>query len=259
MLPYSISPSFDAPVEKLDIKVGKGKKAKRFIVQKKLICHHSEFFRAGCRSNFAESISNRFDLLEDDPEVFEQFVEWMYDLSPDRMPPMYDCSLSTLSYVPRMKNPERNWILADKLVAIQYSKFALAHFIQGVQITPASVFVQIVQETMPRSALHLFVLEWVAFSRFHRFHAGRSLEGFSEFGLITDMDPRQASLDHWYDECARNSQKTCHHQYYHRVLKTADIKREEVIISDRKVAKVLHCITVRPSLSLRSITPESLL
>lgn len=45
---------------------------------KALVCHHSPLFRAALTGNFKEVHDNRITFPEDDPYVFEMYIQWMY-------------------------------------------------------------------------------------------------------------------------------------------------------------------------------------
>ncbi|KAL8868402.1 MAG: hypothetical protein Q9198_008190 [Flavoplaca austrocitrina] len=60
------------------VNVGSGEDAESWIIHKRLLAHHSPFFAAAFNGNFAESATNTVSLVEDDPDAFELFVQWLY-------------------------------------------------------------------------------------------------------------------------------------------------------------------------------------
>ncbi|KAF9693833.1 hypothetical protein EKO04_008115 [Ascochyta lentis] len=55
-----------------------GKECKRFVVHESLLIHYSDFFRAALTGKFAEATDKTVKLEEDDAEIFEFFVHWLY-------------------------------------------------------------------------------------------------------------------------------------------------------------------------------------
>ncbi|KAB8302100.1 hypothetical protein EYC80_005551 [Monilinia laxa] len=55
-----------------------GKKRKRYIVHKKILCDQSEFFDAGFNNEFREATKREIYLLEDDPTALAALIEYMY-------------------------------------------------------------------------------------------------------------------------------------------------------------------------------------
>ncbi|KAJ3518930.1 hypothetical protein NM208_g14327 [Fusarium decemcellulare] len=53
-------------------------RGKEFKVHRAVVCPQSRFFRAALTSNFREGISQTIELPEDDPDILERFLEFMY-------------------------------------------------------------------------------------------------------------------------------------------------------------------------------------
>ncbi|THV48585.1 hypothetical protein BGAL_0239g00070 [Botrytis galanthina] len=51
---------------------------KKYIVHKKILCDHSEFFNAGFNSGFKEATDGEMHLPEDDPATFADLIEYLY-------------------------------------------------------------------------------------------------------------------------------------------------------------------------------------
>lgn len=47
-------------------------------VHKNLICNASPFFRAACKDEWKQSEKSMIELPDDEPEVFEHFIHWLY-------------------------------------------------------------------------------------------------------------------------------------------------------------------------------------
>jgi hypothetical protein len=93
--------------EIVDVKVGRGSRAIRFKIHKRLVCRYSDYFKRASESKFLESITGRFG-LDEDPVAFTLFVEWLY--SPKKTPrsSQWNAELKVNSrsfpYVSRTKN-----------------------------------------------------------------------------------------------------------------------------------------------------------
>jgi len=55
-----------------------GKKRKKSLVRKKLICGRSEFFAKAFTSRFEEPKTGEMYLAENDENVFDSVIEWVY-------------------------------------------------------------------------------------------------------------------------------------------------------------------------------------
>lgn len=55
-----------------------GEQQASFYVHRNLICKSSSFFKAALSGSFKEATEGKVILPEDDPDVFEQFVQWVY-------------------------------------------------------------------------------------------------------------------------------------------------------------------------------------
>ena len=63
-----------------------GPSRKEFILHKKLLCHHSEYFVAAFSEKFREGKENLLKLPEEDPIAFSYFVQWLYTGTLPRIP-----------------------------------------------------------------------------------------------------------------------------------------------------------------------------
>lgn len=60
------------------MKVIVGEEQASFYVYRNVICNSSPFFKAALSGTFKEADESKVVLPEDDPEVFEQFLQWIY-------------------------------------------------------------------------------------------------------------------------------------------------------------------------------------
>ncbi|KAF2127290.1 hypothetical protein P153DRAFT_387835 [Dothidotthia symphoricarpi CBS 119687] len=60
------------------ILVGEGEAQQRFVVHEQPLIQHSRFFRAALTGDFKEAHDKIVELEEDDPQIFEFFVHWLY-------------------------------------------------------------------------------------------------------------------------------------------------------------------------------------
>ncbi|KAH8732475.1 hypothetical protein GQ44DRAFT_586718, partial [Phaeosphaeriaceae sp. PMI808] len=84
---------------------------------KALISQHSPFLKAACDRNFCEREENRILLPDDEPAVFDLFVQWLY----------YGkyTHISTTKHEPGLD--AQAWVLADKLLSTGFKNHAMTH------------------------------------------------------------------------------------------------------------------------------------
>jgi hypothetical protein len=138
-------------------------------------------------------------------------VDWLYACHADRKPQPYNWKLSTPTYKsnPFVRHPHKVWILADRLLATEYSKVVLAMFIQGIHLIKPDTLVSIVEQALPTSALYLFTFAWIAFARYHKWKISKNLNKYKHMDLVA-LDPRRYEVEHWYSECAREAFSSTH-------------------------------------------------
>lgn len=94
-----------------------GHLSKRFMLHKNLVCRDSTFFNAACKGSFREADSNEVKLPDDEPETFDNFVQWLYTRDFER--PM------TESGWPKWECFFETYVLADKLGAPKFSNHVM--------------------------------------------------------------------------------------------------------------------------------------
>lgn len=87
------------------------------MVHKNLVCRYSSFFKAACKGSFREAESNEVKLPDDEPETFDNFVQWLYARDFER--PM------TESGGPDWVCIFDTYVLADKLGAPKFSNYVM--------------------------------------------------------------------------------------------------------------------------------------
>jgi hypothetical protein len=65
--------------ETVAIHIGTAPNIKTYTINKRLLCKRSSFFRGAFCTNFEEAILGVMNLPEDDPDVFDHFLDWLND------------------------------------------------------------------------------------------------------------------------------------------------------------------------------------
>ena len=91
--------------------------SKIFTVHKALLCHHSSFFEAACKGNFKESFTNQIHLPEDEPIIFDDFLQWLYLGAIDET--------IDVGYTHWWDRVIKLHILGDKLRVIEFQNFMI--------------------------------------------------------------------------------------------------------------------------------------
>ena len=93
------------------------------MVHKSLVCRDSSFFKAACKGGFREAESNEVKLPDDEPEIFDNFVRWLYTQDIERP--------STASG-PDWEHLVNIYVLADKLGAPKFGNCVMQIIAQEV-------------------------------------------------------------------------------------------------------------------------------
>ena len=202
--------------EFLDIKVDRGRRARRWKIHKALICKYSEYFSRACRTypglSFREGSTNVFDLEHDDSFAFQLFVDWLYLDTSRKSPTDFDIDHTPNGEAMGWKTAaERAWIIGDKLQAVEFTQYALGKVIQYAELLDIHCMEYIYESALPNSALRLFCSEWVSWwvlqnrSR-HLWESTRNREfqRDRQRGLYSGaQDPRRFEVQHWYSQCGK--------------------------------------------------------
>lgn len=100
--------------------VGGTDKIRSWVLPKNLIIHHSPFFAAALNGSFLESSLNSIKLIEDDPAIFELFVQWLFLGKIDNDPEELDyCETCLMA-----------WVLGDKLGCLKFKDYFMICIIE---------------------------------------------------------------------------------------------------------------------------------
>lgn len=76
-----------------------------FRVHKKIICEKIPYFKTMFESGFKEALENKATFPEDDPEVFDNLIQWVYT----------DQLGGPILAIPNIRNTSRLYVLFDKI------------------------------------------------------------------------------------------------------------------------------------------------
>jgi hypothetical protein len=151
------------------------------------------------------------DLIEDDPMVFDMFVDWL-DQQEDPRP-----------YIPLQYSPEpwrshaaTAWVFGQRIRAAQFERYALSQFITNCATVNLTVWKYIEMRAEDKSSLRRFSNHWIAWNH-HLVPAGqgeyKDLSAAKLVSSVSDdtIDPRIFDLDHWYSVCGDDINSTCIH------------------------------------------------
>jgi hypothetical protein len=97
----------------MEVIVGTGKDVAIWHIPKRLLSHHSAFFRAACNGLFKEGVENRIMFEHCEPGTFEVFVQWIY---------YGECPLAEHIIEDRVLQFWPAWILGDRIMAKGFPK-----------------------------------------------------------------------------------------------------------------------------------------
>jgi len=132
-----------------------------FHIHQNLLCGASTFFDAAFTSKFKEGSEKKMTLPEDDPEVFEAFVQWLYHQ-------YYEIPASDLRHEQAryLSQTMQLFILADKHGVAKLKNGIIDALVRNAQSkrTPPSRFAihQIYEFTPPGSGIRVLLADWYA-------------------------------------------------------------------------------------------------
>ena len=172
------------------------------------ICQNSEYLK----KLFVSKKRSPIDLPDYDPLPFYLFFQWAHHPA-DPITFAYD----QYSEEPWLSNATSAWVLADRLQASKFERYALSQFIQNCALMPVGPWEFIERETDIGSSIRRFSNHWVAWNCY-LFGPGEN--EFSKLqaavlvkALISDdtRDPRTFDLEHWYSDCGDDISAACNH------------------------------------------------
>jgi hypothetical protein len=156
-------------------------------------------------------------LAQDSPVAFELFIDWLY--SNNKQARNFCLTGATDSESWRLYAGEA-YVLADKLVAVDFSRFALSRVIQNAHLLDVYDMEFIYEDTLPNTPLRLFAARWARWrcslrpTLWESSHNGelqrerRYREPHMDNQIV--LDPRGFEIEHWYSECGRTG-APCNH------------------------------------------------
>jgi hypothetical protein len=196
-------------VESVEIRVGTGDKhAKVFHADQNTICCASKYFE----ELLSSSTSRQIDLADEDPLVFDLFLQWA------RSPQVPICfSPGQYSKEPWISNAVSAWFLARKLGAAGFEDYALSQFIQNCALAAFGPWEYIENKAPSGSPLRRFSDQWVAWNAYL---SGPGINEFTGLGaaawgiwFVSDRmrDPRFYDIEHWHETCGSHFNPNCFH------------------------------------------------
>ncbi|KAF2500821.1 hypothetical protein BU16DRAFT_523571 [Lophium mytilinum] len=142
----SVRPVFSADIltsPTVEVRVGRDPHTRRWYLPEDLLCQTSAFFRAACKGAFKEAQERLISLPEDEPEIFELFIQWLfskgYYFTPE---PLEDLPAETTEGgsklgIHKPRTNIRAWVLGDKLGVVGFKNYAMDQI--GVNHAPRHV------------------------------------------------------------------------------------------------------------------------
>jgi len=128
---------------------------------KNLVSACSETLNAACNRDFKEKEENCILLVEDDPEIFSLYVEWLY----------YDTYTIPSKYPQgtRSMTDAEAWVLGDKLLSKDFKNYAMSRIYQhylrfdGFSMKPVLLddISYVLENTSENSGLREFFIDYV--------------------------------------------------------------------------------------------------
>ena len=127
--------------------VGEGASVATWYLPKALLVGHSPFFTAALQGHFVEASTLRITLPEDDPSIFNTFVQWL------------------LGYFKRIKGRPlselaASWSLGDKLDCQKYQDHVMLHLMRHHRknVVHPTTIKTAYDKTVPGSKLRLYLI-----------------------------------------------------------------------------------------------------
>lgn len=157
------------------------------------------------------SAPKEMSLPDDEPLVFEMFIEWS---KKPKKPIVYQTS--QYSEDPWISKAVPAWMLAHSLEAPRFEMYALSQFIQNCAIALRGPWKFIEDNVPPASSLSRFSNHWVAWNTYLSGSGANEYTGLNAAIYASQVkastrDPRILDLDHWYCDCGSDINAKCEH------------------------------------------------
>jgi hypothetical protein len=185
------------------------------------------------------AISSIIDLSDWEPLEFDAFLEWVNESKSTSI--LKACGRAR-AYSPN-KPPGEPWIsngadiclLAIRLKAGDFEKYALSLFISSCALAPFGPWHKIEKRTSGSSPLRRFSNHWVAWNFYLtgcRRNEYTHLQATSLASQVTGRtrDPRSYDIVHWYSDCGDDLQPGCPHDALSRQENLHNNKANETLI-----------------------------
>ena len=151
--------------------VGKGKKP--FYVHQEQLCEVSSFFKAAFTSEFRESSEKTMDLVEEDEDTFDRFVQWLYGQQ-------YDVPLGNGLEGDRFAEPLRLFVLAEKFDVSKLKSLLMVKIFaagkQGGVAPQCASLIYAYNNTHSGSVIRRLLADWYAFRFPQAWYRGESVQ-----------------------------------------------------------------------------------
>lgn len=167
------------------VKILVGQDETPFSIHKDLLCHYSSYFRAALNGGFEEAAKNEIKLLDEDPQIFNVFLEWLYtgnlyeprttiDPNGKADEERTDVALTCILIL-------KLWVFGDKRGAPKLQNDAvdaLYRYVKQAWIFPSHDINYVYDNTVAGARLRAFVVDLYArvgnMEPYARSHAGKS-------------------------------------------------------------------------------------
>ncbi|KAI9675665.1 MAG: hypothetical protein M1817_001032 [Caeruleum heppii] len=166
-----------------------GGERRHWLVHHDLLCFHSSFFETALKGHFEESASRKVEFPDDDPAVFELFIQWLYSGSIGRaIKPSTDKAYA----FELAQSCFALWILCDKLGTPRAKNAAVDTFRRSLfyseKVLSQSTFLKFCTEAAPQSPFRRLLGHWVAWLIHNKKNAATAKDRDMHIDSITEGD-----------------------------------------------------------------------
>jgi len=198
-------------------------------LDRRLLSQCSEYFENALAG---QGDTSHFELKDEDPDVFDLFVNWMYSWNKHALYAYVPDQIISSSKSWRGVTYADAWLMADRLGATQFSNCVLGWYIQATIDGGDSSFLRnrLIANTMAKlldtqtlsPALRRFARHWTEWcvaedlkiaEAFKITSLGKYVSQKKEEGESSIFDPRKYVFEHWFAECSKapTEQSQCDH------------------------------------------------